>query len=117
MPWRLSLSRKVTRDKPRRRSTGLVSPPLDSAPLARASSLSRSEPHSQRSLSSTPLVGFQAFPLPLELLMHQAALEGTTPPQMTYTGSNFDIVSGATAPWVGSAAAFGYAPRWLLLAW
>ncbi|HXK20827.1 MAG TPA: hypothetical protein VNG33_23610 [Polyangiaceae bacterium] len=71
-------------------------------------------------LASAPLgflVGFQAFRLPLELVMHQAALDGTMPPQMTYTGSNFDIVSGATALVVGALAARDLAPRWLLVAW
>jgi hypothetical protein len=63
------------------------------------------------------LVGAQAFRLPLELVMHQAALEGTMPPQMTYSGSNFDIVTGATALLVGGMAARGRAPRWLLLVW
>jgi hypothetical protein len=63
------------------------------------------------------LVGFHAFRLPLELVMHQAAVEGTMPPQMTYTGSNFDIVTGASALVVGAIAGWGRAPRWLLLGW
>lgn len=63
------------------------------------------------------LVLFHAFRLPLELVMHRAAAEGTMPPQMTYTGLNFDIVSGATALVVGGLALFGRAPHWLLLAW
>lgn len=71
-------------------------------------------------LASAPialLVGFHAFRLPLELVMHQAALEGTMPVQMTYTGMNFDIVTGSTALLVAVLAALGWAPRWLLLAW
>ena len=71
-------------------------------------------------LASAPfalLIGFQAFRLPLELVMHQAALEGTMPIQMTYTGLNFDIVTGGTAAVVALLAARGLAPRWLLLAW
>jgi len=63
------------------------------------------------------LVGFHSFRLPLELVMHRAAVEGTMPPQMTYTGSNFDIVTGVSALLVGAIAATGRAPRWLLLAW
>ncbi len=63
------------------------------------------------------LIGFQAFRLPLELVMHQAALEGTMPMQMTYTGSNFDIVTGVSALVVGLLAARGRAPRWLLFGW
>lgn len=63
------------------------------------------------------LVGFQAFRLPLELVMHQAAIEGTMPEQMSYAGMNFDIVTGATALLVAVLAARDLAPRWLLLAW
>ena len=73
-----------------------------------------------RLASVTPLallVGFQAFRLPLELVMHRAAVEGTMPPQMTYTGSNFDIVTGATALVIGVAALYRPLPRWLLLGW
>jgi hypothetical protein len=73
-----------------------------------------------RALSAAPvalLVGFQAFRLPLELIMHQAAGEGTMPVQMTYTGINFDIVTGTSAILVAALAARGLAPRWLLLAW
>lgn len=43
------------------------------------------------------LIAGQAFRFPLELLMHQAAKEGVMPVQMTYTGWNFDIVTGLTA--------------------
>lgn len=63
------------------------------------------------------LIGFQAFRLPLELVMHRAANEGTMPVQMTYTGHNFDVVTGGTALVVALLAARGRAPRWLLLAW
>jgi hypothetical protein len=40
------------------------------------------------------LVGFQAFRLPLELVLHRWYVEGVLPVQMTYAGRNFDIVSG-----------------------
>ena len=63
------------------------------------------------------LVGFHAFRLPLELVMHQAAREGTMPEQMTFTGMNFDIVTGATAIVVAALVAAGRAPRWLVVAW
>lgn len=63
------------------------------------------------------LIGFHAFRIPLELVMHQAAAEGTMPPQMTFTGLNFDIVSGASAVIVAALVASERAPRWLLLAW
>ncbi len=43
------------------------------------------------------LVGLQAFRLPLELLMHRAATLGIMPPEMSYSGYNLDIVTGAGA--------------------
>ena len=43
------------------------------------------------------LIGFQVFRLPLELLMHRAAVHGIMPVQMSYSGDNFDIVSGILA--------------------
>lgn len=43
------------------------------------------------------LVGFHGFRLPLELVMHEAAAEGTMPVQMSFSGHNFDIVTGITA--------------------
>jgi hypothetical protein len=69
------------------------------------------------SLPPAVLVGSQAFRLPLELTMHRAAMEGLMPVQMSYSGSNFDIVTGATAILVALAAAAGKAPRWLIVAW
>lgn len=55
------------------------------------------------------MVAFQAFRLPLELLMHQAAREGVMPPQMTFTGRNFDILTGLLA--LPLAAALRRAPQ------
>ncbi len=43
------------------------------------------------------LVGFQAFRLPLELVLHEWAAQGTIPGTMTWTGQNWDIVSGIVA--------------------
>ena len=43
------------------------------------------------------LVGVQSFRLPLELVMHQAAVEGTMPHAMSFSGLNFDIVTGMLA--------------------
>lgn len=43
------------------------------------------------------LVGFQAFRLPLELVLHSWAEQGTIPETMTWTGQNWDIVSGIVA--------------------
>lgn len=63
------------------------------------------------------LVGFHAFRVPLELVMQRAATEGTMPPQMAFSGLNFDIVTGLTAIAVAALAACGYAPRWLIAGW
>jgi hypothetical protein len=63
------------------------------------------------------LIAFHGFRLPLELIMHGAAAEGVMPPQMTFTGLNFDITTGATALLVAALSARGRAPRWLLLLW
>lgn len=43
------------------------------------------------------LVGFQIFRLPLELVLHSWAEQGTIPATMTWNGQNFDIVTGLTA--------------------
>ncbi len=43
------------------------------------------------------LVAFQGFRFPLELILHQWVEMGTIPESMTWTGSNFDIISGVVA--------------------
>lgn len=63
------------------------------------------------------LVGIHAFRFPLELVMHQAARESTMPPQMTFTGLNFDILSGTGAMLLGISLARGPVPRWLIVGW
>jgi hypothetical protein len=50
-----------------------------------------------RGLPLWALVGFEAFRLPLELVLHRAARDGTMPIEMSFSGYNFDIVSGAAA--------------------
>ncbi|MGE0430624.1 MAG: hypothetical protein AB7K09_09410 [Planctomycetota bacterium] len=63
------------------------------------------------------LILAQGFRLPLELVMHQAADEGTMPHVMTFwPGLNQDIVTGTTAIIVALLVWRG-APRWLALAW
>jgi hypothetical protein len=62
------------------------------------------------------LVLAQGFRLPLELVMHAAAAEGTMPRVMSYGGYNFDIVTGASALLVGALLKRG-APRTLAIAW
>ena len=61
------------------------------------------------------LIGFQAFRIPVELLIHRAVQEGIAPPQMTWTRLNFDILSGVSA-----LLLFPFArriPRWGSLTW
>jgi hypothetical protein len=61
------------------------------------------------------LVLFQSFRLPLELLMHEAARHGTMPREMSFSGYNFDVVSGALALPVGLWLLRG-GPRWAAVA-
>jgi hypothetical protein len=63
------------------------------------------------------LVGVQTFRLPLELAMHAMYERGVMPPQMTYTGRNFDIVTGATAIVVAALSFSGRGGRVLVGAW
>jgi hypothetical protein len=63
------------------------------------------------------LVGVQAFRLPLEIAMHEMAERGVMPEQMSYTGYNFDIVTGLTAIVVAALARSGNASRALVLGW
>ena len=44
------------------------------------------------------LIGLQTFRVVVELLIHGAVERGIAPPQLTWTGLNFDIVTGVTAP-------------------
>ena len=63
------------------------------------------------------LVAVQAFRLPLELAMHVMYERGIMPGEMTYTGRNFDIITGASAIGVAALVATGLAGRRLVAAW
>ena len=63
------------------------------------------------------LVGVQGFRLPLELLMHRAYEDGLMPVQMSYSGLNFDIVTGITALIVCALLAAGRAGVRMARAW
>jgi len=57
-----------------------------------------------RRLATLPiaaLVAVHGFRLPLELVLHEWFAQGVLPMQMTYSGHNFDIVSGVLAIAVG----------------
>ena len=70
-----------------------------------------------RGLPLWALVGFQVFRFPLELLMHRAYVEGVMPIQMSYSGQNFDIVTGITAGALGLWLGRREVPRWVVAAW
>jgi hypothetical protein len=85
-----------------------------------ASALLAFGPFGRRLLGGIPIwaiVLTQAFRLPLELVMHQAAVEGVMPVQMSFSGWNFDITTGATALVVAPILATGYGGRMLVLTW
>jgi hypothetical protein len=64
------------------------------------------------------LVGLQSFRLPLELLMHRGAVRGIVPPELSYGGFNYDILTGLGALALAAALRGGAAvPRWLLWTW
>ncbi len=73
-----------------------------------------------RLVASVPLwllVGAEGFRLPLELVMHRAARDGVMPVEMSYSGYNFDIVTGATALVLALLIYWGHAPRALVALW
>lgn len=59
------------------------------------------------------LVLFQAFRLPLELILHQWVREGTVPETMTWTGANWDIVTGVVALLAAPFAGRSRAAAWI----
>ena len=58
------------------------------------------------------LVGYQAFRISVEWLLHSLYGAGVVPQQMTFVGWNFDIVAGITA-----LALFLISRRWALNRW
>ncbi len=75
----------------------LVRVVVPAAVIVTAVSLSPAGMWVAKRLPLTLLVGFQAFRLPLEIVLHQLAERGVLPVQMTFTGWNFDILTGASA--------------------
>ncbi len=81
--------------------------------------LSRS-PYGRRLAIGLPtafLVGFQAFRIPVELLLHHLYGAGMIPVQMTFEGRNFDILTGLSAIPLAGLASRAQAPRWMLYLW
>jgi len=65
--------------------------------VAVAFALSRAGARLAAGLPIAALVSFQAFRLPLELVLHRWYLEGALPVQMTYEANNLDILTGVAA--------------------
>lgn len=62
--------------------------------LAVGFSFSKSGKQLSQHFSLQVLIGFQSFRLFLELILHHWAKIGTVPPTMTWTGQNWDIITG-----------------------
>lgn len=69
-----------------------------------------------RSVPLWGLVLFQAFRLPLELFMSDAAQLGIMPPEMSIEGYNFDFLTGLTALPIAFVLWRG-GPQWLATGW
>lgn len=63
------------------------------------------------------LVGWQGFRLPLELVMHQAATDGLMPTALSFSGYNFDILTGSSALVLSVLLARTRVPRAFVVAW
>lgn len=65
------------------------------------------------------LVGYQGFRILVELSMHRAHVEGLMQVQMSYSGRNFDIMTGLSAVVVGAWLATGERRTWrpVVLVW
>jgi energy-coupling factor transporter transmembrane protein EcfT len=63
------------------------------------------------------LIAAQVFRLPLELVMHNAAVEGVMPVQMSYSGDNFDVLTGISAIPIAWLVHRGIGGRGLAIAW
>jgi hypothetical protein len=64
-------------------------------------------------LPLSALVVFQGFRLPLELVLHSWVLQGVIPPTMTWSGRNWDIVSGIVALLMAPACRPSKWPAWI----
>jgi hypothetical protein len=70
-----------------------------------------------RGLPLAGLVGLQSFRLPLEVVMHRAAERGIMPMQMSYSGLNFDILTGLSAVALAVWLRFLRPPRAVVWIW
>jgi len=63
------------------------------------------------------LVGLQSFRLPLELLLHELYLADAVPRQMTWSGLNFDVLTGLSALLICALGVYRDPPARLVFAW
>ncbi|HEY5618357.1 MAG TPA: hypothetical protein VIK60_10445 [Vicinamibacterales bacterium] len=85
--------------------------------LAAAIAFSRYGGRLAAGLPIAALIALQGFRLPLELAMHEMYERGVMPVQMSYSGRNFDIITGVSAFVVAGLVAGGRAGRWVIVAW
>ena len=85
--------------------------------LAMIAPLTRAGGRVAASASFAAIIGIQTFRFPLELVMHQAAATGLMPVQMSFSGRNFDIVTGILALPVALLALRPAPPRAVIVAW
>lgn len=63
------------------------------------------------------LIGYQVFRVPLEFWLHSMYARGHIPEQLTWSGLNFDVLTGIGALVVGSLAWRGQATRRQIALW
>jgi hypothetical protein len=64
------------------------------------------------------LIGVQGFRLPLEVAMHRGGEAGILPRELTWSGYNFDVLTGVAAVGLYAALTLGWRPpRTVLWAW
>lgn len=68
-------------------------------------------------LSWAGLLGFQVFRVPVEWVLAALAESGVAPPQMSWHGANFDVLTGLSAPLFAWLAARGWLGPRGTLAW
>lgn len=69
-------------------------------------------------LDLTALTALHILRVPVELVLHEAFLKGLVPRSMTYSGHNFDILTGLSAAFMTAWLVSRRKPgKWVLVAW
>jgi hypothetical protein len=63
------------------------------------------------------LIGYQSFRIAVEIFLWLGARDGFVPPQLTWEGRNWDILTGLSAPIVAMLAHRGTLPRTAIVLW